>query len=300
MQRKIVKQGAATMTMSLPASWVKAHHLRHGDSVHVEETKNLLIVAPEEQNVKKQTTLTFQHTSAAYIRNALVAVYRDGYDTITVRFTHEDDYQMILETIKEQFIGFDMVRKGNSVCVLENVTEPTIDHFETIFKKVFYNSSLMISQTEERLKGKTSFSEYPDVMIRIHQYDNFCRRILTKKNVLGEKTTPFWEFLSNVVHAQRELYHLNRFLDKNTIHFKHFTLYGKLKNYLERLERTYFKKEITPLEELHRMQEHLIDEDKFYELLEKYLKESSVVYHTVASLRHLYLASIPLMALVSK
>ena len=37
MKRKIVKQGSATMTISLPATWIKKFNLKVGDELEIDE-----------------------------------------------------------------------------------------------------------------------------------------------------------------------------------------------------------------------------------------------------------------------
>ena len=49
MKRKIVKQGAATMTVSLPTSWIKKFDLRQGDSIDVQEIGKSLVMTTESQ-----------------------------------------------------------------------------------------------------------------------------------------------------------------------------------------------------------------------------------------------------------
>ena len=40
MKRKIVKQGKATMTVSLPSKWIKNNNINNADEVDIEEIEN--------------------------------------------------------------------------------------------------------------------------------------------------------------------------------------------------------------------------------------------------------------------
>ena len=47
MKRRIVKQGAATMTISLPAPWIKKFGLKEGDELNIEEKGKLIEITTE-------------------------------------------------------------------------------------------------------------------------------------------------------------------------------------------------------------------------------------------------------------
>jgi len=57
MIRKLVKQGPATMTVSIPKDWIDRFHLRNGDEVNIEEKETKLIISsskkPEDSGTVK-------------------------------------------------------------------------------------------------------------------------------------------------------------------------------------------------------------------------------------------------------
>jgi len=60
MRRKLVKQGAATMMVSLPSKWVKDQKLKKGDEVEVSEAEGRLQITTEKKtNNVKFLLLTF-------------------------------------------------------------------------------------------------------------------------------------------------------------------------------------------------------------------------------------------------
>ena len=54
MKRKIVKQGAATLMISLPSKWCKKFGLKKGDEVDIETANDSLLVSPKEIKVKSE------------------------------------------------------------------------------------------------------------------------------------------------------------------------------------------------------------------------------------------------------
>jgi len=165
-----------------------------------------------------------------------------------------------------------------------------------MFKKVLFNTTLLINGTEQRLQNKT-FKEHSEIMQRIQQYENFCKRLIAKKYPLGEKTLPFWGVLTHVVQAAKEIEYLNRFLDKNKITSKTKT-YNKLKKYITLLQEAYIKKDIRVLELLHKYHAKHIKAEDFDKILKTSAKENVISYHTIVAIRHLYLASNSLLGMI--
>ena len=166
-----------------------------------------------------------------------------------------------------------------------------------IFRKIFFNISLLITNTEERLKEKIQFEDYKEIVFKIHQYDNFCRRVISKRNLVISKGSLIWSFLGLLIHGQRELYHLNKFLDSNKINFKDFEFYNYLKDIFNLLSEAYIKKDMTKLERIHELEKTIIYE-KFYKLIQKNSKENIVLYHIAVSIRNFYLAASPLIGII--
>ena len=298
MRRKLVKQGAATMMVSLPSKWIKGQRLKKGDEISIQEADNSLIISSEIGDAPKRAVrINITNQTESSIRTLIVNAYRFGYDVIEVVFNDEKEYLHVLNTLKNFLIGFDVTRKENTYCILENITEPSEEQFPVLFKKILYNILLMINSTQDRLKNKTSFEDYAGIDAKTKQYQNFCTRVIAKKNPIGNKAPLFWTFLGLLIHGQRELYHMNKFLDKNKINFKHFELLKKLRQIFELLSEGYLKKDIKKLEKIHELEKEIIYKD-FYKLIQKGGKENIVLYHIVLAVKNFYLSSSPLMGLL--
>ena len=295
MQRKIIKQGASTLTTSLPAEWIKDQKIKHGDTINIQQINNKLII----EKTKKQTTplIKFTENNKTFIRTTIINFYCRGYNKIKIQFANTEIYLVIRETITNYLIGFDITEKNNNSCTIENLTEPGIKQFENIFKKVLFNTTLLINETEHRLENKTSFKEHREIITKIHQYENFCKRLIAKKYPLGENTLPFWGFLAHTVQAAKEVSHLNKFIDKNKITIKN-TTYTKLKKYITLIQEAYIKKDIKILELLHKYHAKHIKASDFDKILKTSAKENVINYHAIVAIRHLYLASNSLLGMI--
>lgn len=283
--------------ISLPSKWLKENKLDKGDEINLQEAQNSLVISVDELKQKKETEIFLKELSETSIRTIITNTYRKGYDKIIVNFENEDQFKILEDTIRTKLIGFDIVKKEKNKCIVENITEPSSDQFDNILEKMFMNISVLFDLTEEKLGGKKPEENYEEVEKRIMQYDNFCRRVLSKR--VGQKNIEFfWTFLHLIDHGQREIYHLNNV-------FKAMKVSQSTKNLLEDCEKvfnlikeSYLKKDLNLLSKIHPLTKELIYK-KGYSLLEKSNgKETIIIYHILSSIRKFFQANSPLTGLI--
>jgi phosphate uptake regulator len=154
----------------------------------------------------------------------------------------------------------------------------------------------LFNLTEERLKGKKVLTDYKEIEERIKQYDNFCRRVIIKQNI-SNKSELLWSFLTLIIHGQREIYHLNKYLDKNKVTGMS-NIMNDARNVFQHLMDAYLKKSVDLLQEVHELEKKAIY-DRAYKIMVTRKGHSIVVeYHVAASLRMFYLASSPLIGIL--
>ncbi|MDP3918757.1 MAG: AbrB/MazE/SpoVT family DNA-binding domain-containing protein [Nanoarchaeota archaeon] len=298
MKRKLVKQGSATMMISLPSKWVKNLNLKKGDEINLEEEGKNLIISSEGYSTKKELQISINQNTESSIRTNIINAYRNGYDKLEIDFKDSKDYSLIVNILKNYLIGFEIIKREENKCVVENITEPSSNQFEILFRKILYNISSLIENTEERLKNKKEFKDYEEIVLKIHQYDNFCRRTVIKNNLI-ENQNLFWTFSTLLIHGQRELYHLNKFLDKNKINFNQFDFYNSLKKIFNLLNEAYVNKDMLKIELIHRLEKEIIYKD-FYNKIQKSSKNNVILFHIALAIKNFYLASSPLIGLLRR
>src|SRR3989338_7426083 len=213
-KRKVVQQGTSTLMVSLPAKWVQKHEITKGAEVYIEEREDSVAITAEPTHKKKETLITIKSKTESVVRTIITNAYRNGYDKITIQLDNEEQLHIIHDTIKTRLVGFEIIKNEKHVCIVENITEPTEDRFDTLIKKIFYNVAELFELTKKRIEtGK--IRHYEDIEERIHRYDNFCKRVISKRGLPGGKTELVWLFLSLVTYGQREIYLIHKFLDQN-------------------------------------------------------------------------------------
>ena len=150
--------------------------------------------------------------------------------------------------------------------------------------------------TDERLAGKEKGKDYREVTLKVHQFDNFCRRVLSKKNEPVQRAALFWAFLSLMTHGQRELYHLNKYLDKAKSGAVKTPLLKDMKKMLDLLQDGFVKNDASKLGNVHDMEKKLIY-GKFYDAVSNG-KLGIVQHHLASAIRTFYLASSPLIGIL--
>jgi len=192
MRRKLVKQGAATMMVSLPSKWIKDQKLNKGDEVEISEAeRNLLISASKKGDVilKKEIKIA---TPDDYMNRLIDMPYVQGYDEIIIYF---DDAAVMDLVVKEteRLLGIEVVNQTASSCTIKNVAEAMEKEFESIFRRLFL---LVKSMAEDSLKAAKAkdyekLKNIADLERMTHKYGLFCMRMLNKYGYRKEKDAHF-------------------------------------------------------------------------------------------------------------
>jgi len=299
MERRLIKQGGGGYTIYLPKKWVERNSLDKGNSLNVDESGANLIISRAGTAKKTQTEIHLTGLTESSIRTLITNTYRLGYDRITVRFEDEKQFKILQEVVKTRLIGFDIIKKQEKECVVESITEPSYEQFDNILKKMFLNIDEFFEITKTRLGiEKSETEDFEEVAERIQKYDNFCRRAIMKRKLIEKNSELFWTFLTLIIHAQRELYYLNKSIDKKTkLSEKQQELLIAGYDIFQLLEKAYNEKNSSYLGKIHEMQKNLIYKEG-YALLKDKKANNLITYHLMVCIRELYQANSPLTGII--
>jgi len=143
--RKLIAHGPSSLTIALPHKWVKKHSLRKGDTIHVnEETNGLLITAgPTEQKRELSVNLT-SHDWPSII-SILTSVYRRGYDEVIVQYETQKEYQNISLAVRS-LLGYAITENRKGRCHIKCLPSELEQDFQTLFRRVFL---ILLQQLED-------------------------------------------------------------------------------------------------------------------------------------------------------
>jgi len=298
MERKLIGQGGGGYTIYLPKKWIEENKLKKGQELNLEISGNDLVISPKPSQIKSSTEIKLNSSVESLIRTLITNSYRAGYDKIKIFFDNDKQFIILQKIIKTNLIGFEIIKKENDYCIVENITEPSFDQFDNLLKKMFMNIEELFDITEKRFTNSAKeIEDYTEVEERILKYDNFCRRVISRQKLIKKRSELFWTFLALIIHAQRELYHLNTTLDKKiNVSKQTLEIFEKTKEIFQIIQEVYYNKEIEKLSKTHELQKTIMQ--KYYSLIQKSSKENIILFHLTNCARQFYLANSPLSGLI--
>lgn len=195
MKRKLVKQGAATMMISLPSKWVKANKLDKGDEVDLIEKDNELVIGTKLKE-RKDILIEISDENKRDIANLLTHAYRKGFDKIILKGKYKEALREIKTVVNDLLLGFELTEMKADSLIIENISEPTSQKYDIILKKVFQiieDTGEIVVNDFENGKFK-SMQDIEDLRKQHDRFVLFCRRLLIKENI--RNAVAEWELLT--------------------------------------------------------------------------------------------------------
>ena len=181
MKRKLVNQGHSTMTISLPAKWIKTFNLKAGDEVEVDEKGTTLVVLPTGQQSISKAVVNVQGMGTLLPR-VLGVLHKRGYDEIELHTEGGNQLEVIQRTVNNVLAGYEVDNAGKNFCHIRNIANLDPE-FEPLLRRVFLllKTSGQESYEEickkdfEALKSQIATEEMNN------RFTTICRRIINKQ-----------------------------------------------------------------------------------------------------------------------
>ena len=267
------------MMISLPSKWIKANKLGKGDEIDLIEDNGKLVVGAEIKEGKKEIEIELNEENKQDIGNLLTHIYRRGFDRVVLKGQHKGILRELREVVESLLLGFEITSVGKDKLVIENISEPTEQKYDIMFKKTFQ----IIKETQEMIKEdyeKNKFQNFQDITDLRKQQDRFilfCRRLLSKRNT-GKNQALHWELLIFLMHIQHRYWYLYQYLSKNKIEKSKQVkeLLDVLIHYFNLYENAYFEKKISSIHKINKMKKEYYM-GKCLKALEKSRGKESVI-----------------------
>jgi phosphate uptake regulator len=209
MIRRLIKQGHNTLTVTLPSKWIQNFGLGAGSEVDLSERENGLFITTQKINTKKKAEFDITDMDIPTVWKYFMAVYREGYDEIKVKFTQgaeiespykffaqhrvdlkykkEREKKSVLEVLHgfvTRFIGFEIVEHGKDYILIKEMGELTNREFDNALRRVFLLVQQMSDETVEAIKSSNPkiLGHMHDVDISLDRFHDYCIRILNKNH----------------------------------------------------------------------------------------------------------------------
>jgi len=246
MKRKVVLHGPSTLTISLPASWVKKFNIKKGDELNLEEhEKDLRINFEKESEIGKKQINIGNLTKLG--KRYMTASYRQGYDELHLSYFNSKFREDIQNIVGREIIGFEIVKQNNNFCIIKDLTGHSKDEFNSALRRIWL---LTIGLSEESLRAikENEYMAIKNIKLMDHsinKFTNYCLRLLTKKGHSDFRKTPLY-------------YHLVKSLEEIADQYKDLCV-----SYLSNKE----KVDNISISSFNKINKHL---EEFYSLFYKY------------------------------
>jgi antitoxin component of MazEF toxin-antitoxin module len=121
MERSLVQHGASSLLVSVPKKWVDQQKLEKGDTVHIEQYNEKLIVRPS-RKPRSKSAIKLSVTDSSYdsLQLLLSTLYRQYYETITL--TYKDPKTIVnVQRICNLLHGFEIISQDEHECTISNI-----------------------------------------------------------------------------------------------------------------------------------------------------------------------------------
>ena len=207
MRRRVIKQGHNTLTITIPSKWARQFNIKAGDEIDLKEKDNGLFISTEKRGEKLFAEVDISGLDIPSIWKYFMAVYREGYDEIRVKFNTEERYDSpykfftshavdmsyskktgnytpfeLIQQITNRFIGFEVIEHHKEHCVIKDMADISSKEFDSSLRRVFLLIQQMSEELSEAIKtNNTKILEHThDIDINVDKFHDFCIRVLNK------------------------------------------------------------------------------------------------------------------------
>ena len=194
MRKKLVKQGHSTLTITIPAKWVRENKLKAGDELELDLDQNSLILSTTELPKEESIDLDITNLHKTGMNWLLAAAYKRGYDRIIVKYKNENQLRNINERIKECLKNYEIVGQSNSTITIKAISNSQEQDFEILLRRIFLVNLSFFKSVHEALQNK-KYNELLDSIYLEETNDslvNTCQRIIIKNKIISHKDAPFF------------------------------------------------------------------------------------------------------------
>jgi phosphate uptake regulator len=207
MKRRVIRQGHNTLTITLPCDWTKKYNINPGEEIEISEQNGALIINSDSKSENKAVTIDISKMDIPTIWKYFMAVYREGYDELTVKFdpnvSYENPYKFFsarahemlhnekpklfsasetVHQITSRFIGFEILSDSLNSCIIHDMAEISSKEFESSLRRVFLLLKQMMEEMTEaiRTNNPSLVKHAHDNDINVDKFHDYCIRALNK------------------------------------------------------------------------------------------------------------------------
>lgn len=193
MRKKLVKQGHSTLTLTIPAKWIKENKLKAGSEIELEEINNSIIISATTIPKEESISLDITNLHKTGINWLLAATYKKGYDEIIIKYENNSQLKTINDRIKDCLKNYEIIEQNNSRVTIKSISNSQDENFEVLLRRIFRVNASFFKSILESLK-QNKYSQLLDAIYLEETNDslvNTCQRIIIKNKKLSKQEACF-------------------------------------------------------------------------------------------------------------
>ena len=180
MKRKVIQLAGKTFVVSLPQAWAKAHNVRKGQEVEVTEETTGLCIHANGLEEKKKITVDVRLYDVRTVKSILSVLHKLGFDEVEI-FFGRGQQETILERVKTNLMGFEVVQQTAERVVIQNVAGDADESLDVLVRRIFLVTLELARGVEHALAQRSSANELVSLEETNNKLTNYCHRLLLKK-----------------------------------------------------------------------------------------------------------------------
>jgi phosphate uptake regulator len=282
----------------MPVEWVRDNNLKEGSEVRMEEQDGELRLSTDRKPAKTLSEIEITETDEDSIRYLLYISYRNGVSRLKIISKDKKALDSIENIAFKHFMGFQVTEKAKDHVIIEVITEPVLERFDSLLRKLFLITEESMALMNESIKaGKFDrLTEMNTLTDRYRQIDNFCRRhiSLVKKNDVNVGN--YQSLFTHLMMIQTDMRWLYEWCSKNKPK-KTGADFERFADNFYQCTKAFFKSDKDTLSKLNSSIRKNLYGDAFKAMTKA--KNNQVVLHYIAQdTRILYSTLVPMISII--
>lgn len=217
MKRRLVKQGTATLTISLPSPWIRKYDLKAGDEIELEERSGELILRSEKEANIEKSRIDITDLPASLVLRSILSAYKKGSDEINVIFRNNTlrnkKTQKTLNTaryvqeIVNNLVGMEVIDQGKNTIKIKQISEVSAEEFDNILRRIFL---LLLSMGEDAAELAANPGSDQSILANKHdsidKFVNYSIRLLNRRGYFDFRKTSIYYYIVQELEEISDVY----------------------------------------------------------------------------------------------
>jgi phosphate uptake regulator len=219
MIRKIVKQGLGAYTISLPKKWIDFMHLKSGDEVDIKDSGTILVIENVKKNIveEKEITIEYNHHFKT-IRGTISALYKSGYDKITINHKNEKDINILIQKAVNSLYGYDIFEFNEKKIVIKSLNINEEINIPNLINKMIFSINIIVDLILEDIEKKQlSKDGLIQQKVNMQKYRDLIIRYMSKMKLFNVETLAYHIISDHLFQIMRNFRYLHEELDEKIV-----------------------------------------------------------------------------------